>query len=375
MNIQMVDLSSQYLRLKDEIDTAVQGVFKSADYINGSAVKIFCERLASFLTIPHVIPCGNGTDALRIALQALHIGAENEVIVPSFTYIAPLEAVASVGATPVVVDVDPHSFNINPHLIENAITDRTKAIITVHLFGQSCDMEPTKKIADKYHLYLIEDNAQSLGASYKWSDGKIEKLGTMGTIGITSFFPTKPLACYGDGGALFTADNKLAEQIRLLTNHGQTKKYHHKLIGNNSRLDTVQAAILNVKLNYLETFLEHRLQVAERYYLALNDLPELVLPQKLPYSTHVFHQYTVQVQNNKRDALKSYLATKGIPSMVYYPFPVHEQEAYKRVARPSGPLNEAERLCNEVLSLPIHSEMTSEIQTYIIETIQQFFSQ
>ena len=372
MDIQMVDLSSQYLRLKDEIDTAVQDVFESGVYINGAPVKTFCDRLAAYLNIPHVIPCGNGTDALRIALQALHIGDESDVIVPSFTYIAPLESIASVGASPVVVDVDPKSFNINPNLIEKAITVRTKAIIAVHLFGQSCDMEPIQKIADKYKLYIIEDNAQSLGASYLYSDGRSKKIGAIGTIGITSFFPTKPLACYGDGGALFTADSELSEHIRLLANHGQTKKYHHKIIGGNSRLDTVQAAILNVKLNYMEAFTKRRIQLAERYNQTLKNCPGIVLPEKFTYSTHVYHQYTIRVLNNKRDALKAYLTDKGIPTIIYYPLPVHEQEAYKWVARLSSQLNESKRLCSEVLSLPIHSEMTDEMQTFIIEAIRHF---
>ena len=374
MDISMVDLSGQYLRLKDEIDAAVQDVYAKGTYINGPQVRNFCERLASYLDVPHVIPCGNGTDALRIALQALRIGPENDVIVPSFTYIAPLEAVASVGASPVVVDVDPKSFNLNPDLIERAITVRTKAIIAVHLFGQSCDMEPIQKIARKYNLYIIEDNAQSLGASYLFSDGRRIKTGAIGTIGITSFFPTKPLACYGDGGALFTSDSELAEQLRLLANHGQTEKYHHKIIGCNSRLDTVQAAILNVKLNHMEAFTERRIQIADRYNKTLKSCPALVLPEKLPYSTHVYHQYTTRVLNNKRDALKTYLAAKGIPSNIYYPLPVHEQEAYKWVARHSSQLNESKRLCNEVLSLPIHSEMTNETQTFIIEAIKKFFS-
>ena len=375
MNIQMVDISGQYLRLKDEIDAAVQDVFKSGAYINGPAVKIFSERLAAYLDVPFVIPCGNCTDALRIALQALHIGADDEVIFPSFTYIAPLEAIASVGASPVVVDVDPHSFTINPDLIERAITTRTKAIIVVHLFGQSCDMEPIKKIAGKYGLYIIEDNAQSLGATYTYSDGRKEKTGAIGTIGTTSFFPTKPLACNGDGGALFTADSELAKHIWLLANHGQTQKYHHKIIGCNSRLDTVQAAILNVKLNYMDAFTERRIQIAECYDRNLKNCPELVLPEKTPYSTHVYHQYTIQVQNNKRDSLKAYLAAKGIPSMIYYPLPVHEQEAYKNIVRLSGSPTEAIRLCHEALSLPIHSEMTDEMQTFIIETIQRFFAE
>jgi dTDP-4-amino-4,6-dideoxygalactose transaminase len=369
MAIQMVDLSSQYLRLKDEIDTAVQEVFQRAAFINGASVKTFCERLSAYLEVPHVIPCGNGTDALQIALQALNIGLGSDVIVPAFTYIAPLEAVASVGAVPVVVDVDAKSFNINPELIEKAITDRTKAIIAVHLFGQSCDMEAIQKIADKHKLYIIEDNAQSLGASCLFGYGQSKKLGTIGTIGTTSFFPTKPLACYGDGGAIFTSDNELAEQIRLLANHGQTEKYHHKIIGCNSRLDTVQAAVLNVKLNYLGVFTEHRIRLAERYNQFLKDIPDIVLPEKCSYSTHVYHQYTIRVQNGKRDALKKYLAEKGVPSMVYYPLPVHEQEAYQPIVRSTGLLSVSKCLCDEVLSLPIHSEMTDEMQTFIIETI------
>jgi dTDP-4-amino-4,6-dideoxygalactose transaminase len=373
MTIQMVDLSSQYLRLKDEIDTAVQDVFQSAAFINGNVVKTFGEQLSAYLDVPYVIPCGNGTDALRIALQALHIGADDEVVVPAFTYIAPLEAVASVGASPVLVDVDPKTFNINPEIIERAITSRTKAIIVVHLFGQACDMEAIQKIAEKYNLYIIEDNAQSLGASYTYCDGKSRKLGAIGKIGITSFFPTKPLACYGDGGAIFTSDSALAEQIRLLTNHGQTKKYHHRIIGCNSRLDTVQAAILNVKLKYMESFTERRIQLAECYNQALQSCPDIILPGKSTNSTHVYHQYTIRVLNNKRDDLKTYLAEKGIPSMIYYPLPVYEQEAYDWLDNTTGQLIESKRLCNEVLSLPIHSEMSDGMQMFIIETIKQFF--
>jgi len=368
----MLDLSARYLRMKDEIDAAVQDVFKSGEYINGASVKIFSERLASYLNTPHVIPCGNGTDALRIALQALQIGPANDVLVPAFTYIAPLEAVVSVGASPILVDVDPETCNINPELVERAITAQTKAIVAVHLFGQSCDMETIQKIAAKYKLHIIEDNAQSLGATYTYSDGQSKKLGTIGTVGTTSFFPTKPLACYGDGGALFTADSELAERIRLLANHGQTQKYYHKIIGTNSRLDTLQAAILNVKLKYMEAFTQRRRQLADRYDQAIKDCPDLVLPEKCPYSTHVYHQYTIQVQNNKRDALKDYLAAKGVPSMIYYPMPVYEQEAYRWVARLSGQLNESKRLCDEVLSLPIHSEMTDDQQRFIIDALLSF---
>ena len=369
----MVDLSSQYLRLKKEIDKTVQNVFKSADFINGAQVKAFCENLSSYMNIPYVIPCGNGTDALRIALQALNIGPGNDVLIPAFTYIAPAEAVASVGASPILVDVDSRTFNVDPEQIEKAITAHTKAIIAVHLFGMTCDMEAILKIADKYKLAIIEDNAQSLGSSYSFSDGHSQKAGTIGRIGTTSFFPTKPLACYGDGGALFTSDSDLAEHIRLLANHGQTQKYHHKIIGSNSRLDTVQAAILNVKLKYIDEFTIRRQQLADQYDKALKNIPEIILPEKCPYSTHVYHQYTIRVKNNKRDALKSRLAENAIPSMIYYPLPVHEQEAYKWVARLSGNLKMSKQLCSEVLSLPIHSEMTDETQTFIIETIRKYF--
>ena len=355
------------------MDAAVLDVFRSADFINGDAVKTFCERLSAYLDVTHVIPCGNGTDALRIALQALQIGTGHDVIVPAFTYIAPLEAIASVGASPVLVDVDPQTFNLNPDLIERAMTARTKAIMAVHLFGQACQMEAIQKIADKYKLTIIEDNAQSLGATYTYSNGQNRKLGTIGKIGITSFFPTKPLACYGDGGAIFTSSSELAERCRLLANHGQTKKYHHSIIGCNSRLDTVQAAILNVKLKYMESFTERRVQIAERYNQTLKSCTEIIIPEKCTFSTHIYHQYTIQVRNNKRDGLQAFLKSKGIPSMVYYPLPVNDQEAYKWVARLSGQLNVTKRLCNEVLSLPVDSEMTGEMQQTVIEAIGQFF--
>lgn len=370
----MLDLSSQYLRLKKEIDKAVQDVCKKADFINGAAVKTFCERLSAYMDVPYVVPCGNGTDALRFALQALDIGADNDVLVPDFTYIAPVEAIAAVGASPIVVDVDPHTYNIDPALIERAITARTKAIIVVHLFGQSCDMEPIQKIANKNRLSIIEDNAQSLGSSYTFRDGSSQKTGTIGRIGTTSFFPTKPLGCYGDGGAIFTSDSELAEHVRLLANHGQSQKYHHKIIGSNSRLDTLQAAILNVKLKYMDEFTARRREIARKYDEALASCSGLTLPEKSPFSDHVYHQYTVRVLNNKRDTLKASLAEQNIPSMIYYPLPVHEQEAYKWVARLSGDLNETKHLCKEVLSLPIDPEMSDDHQSTIIEAIHQFFA-
>jgi dTDP-4-amino-4,6-dideoxygalactose transaminase len=373
--IPMTDLKAQYLRLKPEIDAAIRDVLQKTDFINGNAVKIFCKNMSGYLDIPYVVPCGNATDGLRIALQALDIGPEAEVIVPAFTYIAPVEAVASVGASPVLVDVDPDTFNINSERIEKAITSRTKAIIPVHLFGQGCCLEEVQRIANKYKLFIIEDNAQSFGASYTFADGKTKKLGTIGHTGVTSFFPTKPLACYGDGGAVFTSDAELAERVRLLANHGQTEKYHHKIIGCNSRLDTLQAAILNVKLACFEEFTKRRIEIAAQYDRALKNCSELVLPVKRLYSDHVYHQYTVQVKNGKRDGLKKYLSEKGIASMIYYPLPVHEQEGYKWVARIAGSLSESIRLCNETLSLPIHSEMTDETQNRIIETMKRFFSE
>jgi dTDP-4-amino-4,6-dideoxygalactose transaminase len=373
MQIPMTDLSSQYLRLKGEIDAAMQEVMLNADFINGGAVKTFCSRLSEYLDIPYVISCGNATDGLRISLQALGVGQDDDVIVPAFTYIAPVEAIAAVGASPILVDVEADTFNINPELIEKAITNRTKAIVVVHLFGQSSNFEMIRKIAGKYNLAVIEDCAQSFGSSYTFSDGKTQKLGTLGTVGVTSFFPTKPLACSGDGGAVFTADAALAEKIRLLANHGQSEKYRHKMIGFNSRLDTLQAAILNVKLSYFEEFTKRRIELAEQYDKTLKSCPDLILPAKPLFTSHVYHQYTVQVKDGKRDDLKRFLAEKGIASMVYYPLPVHEQEGYKWVARIAGNLTESVRLCNEVLSLPIHSEMSDETQNRIIEAVGEFF--
>jgi len=368
----MVDLQGQYKRLETEIDAAIKDVLHSTSFINGPQVNTFCTRLAGYLHIPYVIPCGNATDAIRLALQACNVQPGDEVIVPAFTYIAPAEMVASLGLIPVLVDVDPETFNINTELLERAFTRQTKAIIVVHLFGQSCDMEPVMKIAEKYKIPVIEDNAQSIGAAYTFSDGTTKKTGTIGHIGITSFFPTKPLSCYGDGGAVMTSNPELAERIRMLANHGQTKKYHHKMIGCNSRLDTIQAAILNVKLNYMDDFTRARQQVAHYYDRTLSTFSEIRIPQKATYSTHVYHQYTLRVKSDLRDALQAHLTACGIPSAVYYPLAVHEQEGYKWVARLSGNVNESSLLCKEVLSLPIHSEMTGEMMQFITDSIDRF---
>lgn len=367
--IQMVDLHGQYLRFKSEIDAAMQTVIDSCAFINGPQVKTFAAHLAAYLQIPYVIPCGNGTDALQIALMALGLQPGDEVILPAFTYIAAAEVVALLGLTPVLVDVDSRTFNIDTHKMEAAVSERTKAIVVVHLFGQSCDMEPIMALADACHLYVVEDNAQSMGADYTFSDGRVRKTGTMGHIGTTSFFPSKPLACYGDGGALMTSDESLAERIRMIANHGQACKYHHRLIGCNSRLDTLQAALLDVKLKHLEEFTEARRQVASRYDEALSSCTSWVTPMQSLFSTHVYHQYTIQVKEGKRDALRQLLKEQGIPSMVYYPLPVHKQEAYRSISRLSGGLEVSSCLAESVLSLPIHTEMSFGQQQYIIETL------
>ncbi|MDR0796562.1 MAG: DegT/DnrJ/EryC1/StrS family aminotransferase [Tannerella sp.] len=373
MNIQMVDLHGQYQRLENEIDAAIKEVINSTSFINGPQVNTFCSRLAAYLNIPHVIPCGNGTDAIRLALQALQVKPGNEIILPAFMYIAAAEMVAAMSLIPVLVDVDPETFNINTDLLEKAITRQTKAIIVVHLFGQTCNMEAVMKIAEKYKLSIIEDNAQSLGADYTFSDGSTKKAGTIGLIGTTSFFPTKPLGCYGDGGALMTSNSELAGRIRLLANHGQSKKYHHQVVGCNSRLDTIQAAILNVKLNYMDEFTRARQKVAQYYDQILRPLSKIQIPIKSAFSTHIYHQYTLCVKNDLRNSLQAYLKEKGIPSTVYYPLAVHEQEGYKWVARLSGSVSISSRLCKEVLSLPVHSGMTDEMIRFVTENIVQFF--
>lgn len=367
--IQMVDLHRQYLRLKPELDQAMQQVLDNCAFINGSPVQNFATHLADYLKVSFVVPCGNGTDALQIALMALKLQPGDEVILPAFTYVAAIEVVALLGLTPVLVDVDPRTFNLDVNRIEAAVSEKTKAIIVVHLFGQSCDMEPIMTLAEAYHLFVVEDNAQSIGADYIFSDGHIRKTGTIGHIGTTSFFPSKPLACYGDGGALMTSDEELATRIRMIANHGQERKYYHKLIGCNSRLDTLQAAILEVKLNYLDRFTNARQEVATYYDTCLESCTQVISPAKADYSTHVYHQYTIQVEKDKRNLIQASLKELGIPTMIYYPLPLHYQEAYKGIVRISGSLEEAVRLSEEVLSLPIHTEMSKEQQRYIMNRL------
>lgn len=370
--IQMVDLHRQYLRLRPELDPAMQEVMDTCAFINGPQVQRFASHLSSCLDVPYVIPCGNGTDALQIALMALDLKPGDEVIVPAFTYVAAAEVVSLLGLIPVWVDVDEKTFNINPWMIESAISPKTRAIVVVHLFGQCCDMEKIRQIAEQNHLYVVEDNAQSLGAEVLFSDGTRRKAGTIAHIGTTSFFPSKPLACYGDGGAVMTSDDRLAERIRMIANHGQLQKYHHKTIGCNSRLDTLQAAVLDVKLPHLEEFTAARQQVAKRYNEAFDQDSRWQIPCQVPYSTHVYHQYTLQVADGKRDDLQQYLKEKGIPSMVYYPLPLHKQTAFYGFSRIGSLLGVSEKLVQSVLSLPIHTEMTDEEVDYIIETVRNY---
>lgn len=370
--LSMVDLHRQYRRLRREIDEAVQEVLDNAEFINGQQVQEFSSRFAGYLDVPYLIPCGNGTDALQIALMALDLRPGDEVIVPAFSFVSAAEVVALLGLIPVWVDVSSDTFNIDPSLIEGAMSRRTKAIIVVHLFGQSCDMEPVLRIASQYGLYVIEDNAQSVGAVYTFHDGTRKKTGTMGHIGTTSFFPSKPLACFGDGGAMMTSDSYLAGRLKMIASHGQQVKYHHKIIGCNSRLDTLQAAILNAKLPYLEAFNEARRRIAARYDEVLKDSDLWVVPARKPYSTHVYHQYTLKVKNGRRDELQHYLKGLGIPSMVYYPVPLQNQEAFYGFARKGSTLAVASQLVQEVLSIPIHSEMTDDEVDFITGKLMEF---
>lgn len=377
MKIQMVDLKGQYLKIKDEVDAGIQNVIDNTAFINGLIVKEFAQHLSEYMGGCHVTTCANGTDALQIALMALELKSGDEVIVPAFTYVASAEVIGLLGLTPVMVDVDYGTFNVTVENIKKALSPKTKAIIPVHLFGQSCDMEPILAFAKEHNLYVIEDNAQAIGAEYIFSDGHKAKTGTMGTIGCTSFFPSKNLGCYGDGGAIFTNDDKLAERIAMIANHGQRVKYYHTVIGCNSRLDSIQAAILDVKLKHLDEYGAARYAAASYYTSKLKEFdPEqkyIVTPTELKNSTHVYHQYTLKIRNNKRDELKAFLAEKEVPSMIYYPLPLQEQEAFKPITRAAEALEVAKECAYSVLSLPVHTEMTKEIQDTVINAIIEFY--
>ena len=373
MKIEMVDLKSQYNNIKSEIDSAVVSCLESSSFINGPEVKEFQSNLQQYLNVKHIIPCANGTDSLQIAMMALDLKKGDEVICPSFTYVATAEVIGLLGLTPVMVDVDPSTFNLTASDIERAITSKTKAIVPVHLYGQSCDMEPIMKLAEKYDLFIIEDNAQAIGAAYTFSDGRIAKTGTIGHIGSTSFFPSKNLGCYGDGGALMTNDDELADKMRMIANHGQEKKYYHKVLGCNSRLDTIQAAILNIKLRYLDEYNTSRNLMANYYDEAFSTINEIEVPKRQYNSTHVFHQYTVKIKNGRRNELQQYLSEKRIPSMIYYPLPLYKQEAFKQFVSNDFKLDTTEQLCDEVISLPIHTEMNIDHLNFICNAVKSFF--
>lgn len=371
--IQMVDLKGQYQKIKPEIDAAILNCIDQTAFINGPEVKIFSQNLANYLQVKHVIPCANGTDALQIALMSMGLKHGDEVIVPAFTYVATAEVIGLLGLVPVIVDVNENNFNITADLIKPAITEKTKAIVPVHLFGQCVDMEPVLQLAREFNLKIIEDTAQAIGSEYRFRNGDTKKAGTMGDIGCTSFFPSKNLGCYGDGGAIYTNDDVLALKIRTIANHGQEQKYIHKYIGVNSRLDSIQAAILDVKLKQLDQYSVARNNAAGNYDQLLKDIKEIEVPVRTPYSTHVFHQYTMKIKNGKRTELLNHLKSNGIPSMVYYPIPLQEQEAYKEISRVNGPLSVTTELCKAVLSLPMHTELTLEEQTLIVTEIKKFF--
>jgi dTDP-4-amino-4,6-dideoxygalactose transaminase len=369
--IQMVDLQSQYQKISAEIDQAIHEVVVSTKFINGPAVKEFADELAVYLSVKNVVPCANGTDALQIAMMTLDLQPGDEVIIPAFTYVATAEVIALLKLTPVMVDVHPATFLIDTNQIEQAITPKTKAIVPVHLFGQCADMEKIMQIAQHHNLYVIEDTAQAIGADFIFSDGTKMKAGTIGNIGATSFFPSKNLGCFGDGGAMFTNDDAIAKRLKMISNHGQSVQYQHDDIGVNSRLDTIQAAVLKVKLKYLTAYSEARFAVADYYDQAFKNHPNLITPQRAENSTHVFHQYTLQTVGINRDELRTYLLEKDIPAMIYYPIPLHHQKAYSD-KRYDGVLPITENLCKCVISLPISTEMEMEQLNYISSNMLQF---
>jgi dTDP-4-amino-4,6-dideoxygalactose transaminase len=371
--IQMVDLRTQYEKIGLEIDNAINSVILSTAFIKGPDVKLFEEELQEYMGVKHVVSCANGTDALHLAMRVLGLEPGDEVITTNFTFIATVEVVALLGFKLVLVDPEPGSFNISAEAVEKAITHKTKAIVPVHLFGQCADMESIMKIAEKHHLFVIEDAAQATGADYYFKNGTIKKAGTIGHIGTTSFFPSKNLGCYGDGGALYTNDEYFAKKLRSIANHGMKVRYQYDDIGVNSRLDTLQAAILRVKLKYLSKFNAERKAVADLYDKALEGCTSIFSPERVKYSSHIFHQYTIRVKNGKRDELKRYLETKNIPSMVYYPGPLHTQKAYNYLGYVENDFPVTTTLCKEVLSLPMHPDMEREQIDYITLNILEFF--
>ena len=367
--IQMVDLQRQYRKIKPEIDAAIQAVIDSAAFVKGAQVEQFARHLEAYTGAKHVIPVANGTEALQIALMALGLKPGDEVITPTFTFIATAEVVALLGLTPVVVDVDWGTMNMSVEAVRKAITKKTKAIVPVHLFGQCADIEPLLALAREHNLYVVEDTAQAIGARYTFSDGHTAQAGTMGDIGCTSFFPSKNLGCYGDGGAIFTNDDELAQKIRVIANHGMTIRYHHDLIGVNSRLDTIQAAILDTKLPHLDDYIAARQRAADYYDRAFAGCNKILMPERSKKSTHVFHQYTLRIVGADRDALREALTQAGVPAMIYYPIPLHLQKAYQDPRYKQGDFPVAERLASCVLSLPMHTELDDEQLAFITEQV------
>jgi dTDP-4-amino-4,6-dideoxygalactose transaminase len=373
-NIQMVDLKGQYHKIKDQIDTAVIQTIESTRFINGPSVKDLAYSLQNYLGVKHVIPCANGTDALQIALMALSLKPGDEVICPSFTYVATAEVISLLGLTPVMTDVDPNTFNITAEIIRPHITHKTKAIIPVHLYGQSCDMEEIMNLAKEFGLYVIEDNAQAIGAKYNFSDGTVKSTGAIGHIGTTSFFPSKNLGCYGDGGAMLTNDDEIAKNLKMIANHGQEIKYYHKVTGCNSRLDSIQASILNIKLNHLDSYSLLRNKMAEAYDENFSRISQLTVPKRQYNSTHVFHQYTLMINPELRDALIDFLRENKIPVMIYYPVPLYKQEAFSNYVNSDFKIANVEQLCRSVFSLPIHTEIETSSQEFIIQKVKDFFN-
>lgn len=367
--IQMVDLKGQYQKIKTEVDAAMNEVISSTSFINGPAVKEFQSDFETYLNIKHVIPCANGTDALQIAMMALDLKQGDEVITANFTYVATAEVIGLLGLSPVLVDVNQDTFNIDIDSIELNITSKTKAIVPVHLFGQCADMERIMAIAKKHNLFVIEDTAQAIGADYSFSDGRNFKAGTIGTIGCTSFFPSKNLGCFGDGGAIFTNNDELAKKIRMIAHHGQSVQYVHEVLGVNSRLDSIQAAILKIKLKHLDEYALSRNKVADFYDNAFSNHSKIKIPSRSKNSTHVFHQYTLQIIGYDRSELREKLTEHGIPAMIYYPIPLHKQNAYKNERFKTNDFPITQKLCDTVLSLPMHTELDEETLNYITNTL------
>jgi len=373
--IQMVDLVSQYGKIQEEIDKAILDVVHAAAFINGPEVKGFQADLEAYLNVKHVIPCANGTDALQIAMMALGLKPGDEVITANFTYVATAEVIALLKLTPVLVDVDPHTFNIDVEAIRAAITPKTKAIVPVHLFGQCAPMDEILELAKAHKLFVIEDTAQAIGSVYTSKDGSKNQAGTMGDIGATSFFPSKNLGCYGDGGAIFTNNDDYAAKIRMVANHGQSRQYYHDEIGVNSRLDSIQAAILRIKLRRLDEYTHERNKAAAFYDQAFKDIPEITTPARFEQSTHVFHQYTMILNGVDRDAMRQFLSDHDVPMMIYYPVPLHLQKAYRDARYQEGDFPVTEKLCASVASLPMQTELDTEQLTHITETVKTYIKQ